>query len=293
MDDDAAINFYTGFESYQMFHICFQYLEKSANHLKYWGRQSHTLSIEKRGSGSSRSLSPINEFFLVLCRLRCGLMECDLAYRFGISQPTVSRILITWINCMHMKFKEVSIWPSRAQVLHFMPQSFKEFYPTTRCIIQTPSDPVAQQLTFSFYKNHNTFKALIGITPSGTICFVSKLYGGSISDRELTQKSGLLDLLQPGDSIMADKGFTIADLTERHGVTLNIPPMKHDDQFTERELLTTRRIASLRIHVERAIGKIKNFKILNDIPNNMSRIADQIFFVCAMLCMFDPPLCSK
>ena len=62
--------------------------------------------------------------------------------------------------------------------------------------------------------------------------------------------------------------------------------MKHDDQFTERELLTTRRLASLRIHVERAIGKIKNFKILNDIPNNMSRIADQIFFFCEMLCMY-------
>jgi hypothetical protein len=49
-------------------------------------------------------------------------------------------------------------------------------------------------------------------------------------------------------------GFTIADLTERRGVTLNIPPMKHDYQFAERELLTTRRIANLRIHVERAIG---------------------------------------
>ena len=300
VDDDAAINFYTGFESYQMLHICFQYLGKSANHLKYWGKQPHTLSIENRGSGSSRLLTPINEFFLVLCRLRCGLMERDLAYRFGVSQPTVSRIFITWINFMYTKFKEVNIWPSRAQVLHFMPQSFKEFYPTTRCIIdateifiQSPSDPIAQQLTFSSYKNHNTFKALIGITPSGTICFVSKLYGGSISDRELTQKSGLLDLLEPGDSVMADKGFTIADLTERCGVTLNIPPMKHDDQFTERELLTTRRIASLRIHVERAIGKIKNFKILNDIPNNMARIADQIFFVCAMLSIFDPPLCSK
>jgi hypothetical protein len=98
---------------------------------------------------------------------------------------------------MYIKFKEVNIWPSRAQVLHFMPQSFKEFYPTTRCIIdateifiQSPSDPVAQQLTFSSCKHHNTFKALIGITPSGTISFVSKLYGGSISDRELTQKSG-------------------------------------------------------------------------------------------------------
>ena len=47
VDYDAAINFYTGFESYQMLHMCFQYLKKSANHLKYWGRQSHTLSIEK------------------------------------------------------------------------------------------------------------------------------------------------------------------------------------------------------------------------------------------------------
>ena len=155
MDDDAAINFYTGFESCQMLHICFQlqYLGKSANHLKYWGKQPHTLS---------RLLTPINEFFLVLCRLRCGLMERDLAYRFGVSQPTVSRIFITWINFMYTKFKEVNIWPSRAQVLHFM--SFKEFYPTTRCIIdateifiQSPSDPIAQ-LTFSSYKNDNTFK---------------------------------------------------------------------------------------------------------------------------------------
>ena len=88
------------------------------------------------------------------------------------------------------------------------------------------------------------------------------------------------------------KGFTIADLTE-HGVTLNIPPFKHDNQFTERELITTRRIASLRIHVERAIGRIKNFKILNDIPNNMARISDQVFYVCAMLCNFYSPLCNK
>ena len=60
-------------------------------------------------------------------------------------------------------------------------------------------------------------------------------------------KCGFIDLLEAGDSVMADRGFTIADLTEECGVTLNIPPMKHDNQFTERELLTTRRIASLRI----------------------------------------------
>ena len=119
-----------------------------------------------------------------------------------------------------------------------------------------------------------------------------KLYGGNISDRELTIKSGILNLIEPGDSIMADRGFTIADLCEAKGARLNIPPMKTKDQFTEAELLTTRRIASLRIHVERAIGRIKNYKILNDIPITIARVADQIFYVCAILSVFNPPLCT-
>ena len=137
-----------------------------------------------------------------------------------------------------------------------MPKVFKDSYPTTRCIvdateifIQTPSNPQAQQITYSSYKNHNTLKALVVVTPSGAISFVIKLYGGTISDRELTQRSGLLDLLEPGDSVMADRGFTITDMLNLRGVTLNIPPTKVNDQLTPSELTTTRRIANLRIHV--------------------------------------------
>ena len=181
-----------------------------------------------------------------------------------------------------------------------MPKSFKESYPTTRCIIdateiftQMPSNPAAQQITFSSYKNHNTLKALIGITPSGAISFISKLYGGNISDRELTVKSGFLDLLEPGDSIMADRGFTIGDILAIKGIGLNIPPQKNSAQLTEDDVVLTRRIANLRIHVERAIGRIKTYRILNDIPINMAVICDQIFFVCAMLSNFSQPLCSK
>ena len=68
-------------------------------------------------------------------------------------------------------------------------------------------------------------------------------------------KSGLLDLLEAGDSVMADRGFTRADLLEMKGVTLNIPLMKVNDQLGEKELIT-RRIAALHIHVECAIGRI-------------------------------------
>lgn len=60
--------------------------------------------------GAPRALTPLNEFFLILCRLRLGL---DLAYRFSVSQSTVSRVCIMWMNFLFMKLREVPIWPTR------------------------------------------------------------------------------------------------------------------------------------------------------------------------------------
>ena len=66
-------------------------------------------------------------------------------------------------------------------------------------------------MTFSNYKNNNTFKGLVGISPDGSVIFVSSLCPGSISDKELTRRSGILDFLEPGDSVMADRGFEIEE----------------------------------------------------------------------------------
>ena len=298
-DNSNLVKFYTGFCDFRTFQIAFTFLGEAVHCLHYWGSFGVSSDLMLDGRGAPRKLTPMNDFFLVLCRLRCGLLEVDLAHRFGISQSTVSRILITWINFLFFKFKELSIWPEKQQIQQYLPSSFKEKYPTTRCIIdatevfiQMPSNPTAQQLTFSSYKNHNTFKALVVVTPTGAISFISSLYGGNISDRELTIKSGLLDLLEPGDSVMADKGFLIADILHDRGVELNIPPLKTDTQLSEDDLILTRRIANLRIHVERAIGRIKTFRILNDIPISMATLSEQIFFVCALLSNFSKPLCS-
>ena len=83
---------------------------------------------------------------------------------------------------------------------------------------------MAPRLIKSVYKNHVTLKGLVGIAPSGAITFISQLYSGSISDREIVERSGFLKLeFDNGDTVMADKGFTIEDLLPL-GVTLNIPP---------------------------------------------------------------------
>lgn len=164
-------------------------------------------------------------------RLRLGLFEQDLAYRFAISQSSVSRIIITWINLLYLQLKQIPLWPPRALIHSCMPKTFKEKYPSTRVIIdateifiEQPSLPELQQLTFSNYKNHNTYKGLVGISPSGAVIFVSDLYPGSISDKQLTRRCGILDLLETGDSVMADRGFDIEEDLALQGVRLNIPP---------------------------------------------------------------------
>ena len=52
-----------------------------------------------------------------------------------------------------------------------------------------------------------------------------------------------------------------------------------------------RKIASLRIHVERAIGRIKTYTILkHTLPITLSRLSNQIVSVCAYLSNFKPVL---
>lgn len=90
---------------------------------------------------------------------------------------------------MFYKFKEIPILLSQQVVDQFMPGCFCTVYPYTRCVmdvtelfIEMPSNPTAQQLTFLNYTNHDNLKALVGITPSGAVCFVSDLYGGQEVD---------------------------------------------------------------------------------------------------------------
>lgn len=289
----------------------FRYLNPGdmGENITYWlfSRKNVSASVyeevaaNRSKKGRSRSLRPIDEYFLVMCRLRQGFPEEHSSHLFDISTSTVSRIFISWINFMYLRLGQLNIWPTRQVINETMPEDFKQKYSSTRVIIdctevrcQMPSSLHLNGELFSNYKHHTTLKGLIGISPGGAITFISQLYTGSISDREIVVRSGLLDLpLQDGDSVMADKGFTIEDLLPL-GVSLNIPPfLGSSNQMPAQDVVRTQEIASLRIHVERAINKIKNFHIWDGVvPLHQFGVVNQMWAVCAILCNAQPNIIS-
>jgi len=66
-----------------------------------------------------------------------------------------------------------------------------------------------------------------------------------------------LDLLEPGDEVMADKGFTIKDMLSSVGARLIISPFKCAKQFSKQDCEKTQAIARLRILVESVIPRVK------------------------------------
>lgn len=94
---------------------------------------------------------------------------------------------------------------------------------------------------------------------------------------------------------MADKGFLISDLTTPKGVELIIPPFKKKaKQFLPHEVETTKSIANLRIHVEREMERIKNFRIVQGtMPITMSSQATKIWKICVRLTNLQPPLVPR
>lgn len=91
---------------------------------------------------------------------------------------------------------------------------------------------------------------------------------------------------------MADQGFTTRDLLDERKVRLNIPAFTYKrGQLTNEEVTRTRRLANVRIHVERAIRRLKVFTILSQtIPITMTLRLDKILTICGGFANLKGPL---
>ena len=244
-NNDEKVNFYTGLPTWQILSILLDHIQASL--------LEHS------------SLTPFQQLLMTLMRLRMNMSGQDLAYRFGVHKSTISRIFSHVIDVLYVMLKPLILWPDRDMLRSTMPMDFRKYCPTCAVIIdcfeiflERPSNLLARAQTYSAYKHHNTVKYLIGITPQGTVCFISEGWGGRVSDKHLTENSGLLNHLLPGDTVLADRGFDIQESVSIYCARVTMPAFtKGKKQLTGIDVEQTRRIANVRIHVERVIGLIR------------------------------------
>uniref|UniRef100_A0A8C9XSS4 DDE Tnp4 domain-containing protein n=1 Tax=Sander lucioperca TaxID=283035 RepID=A0A8C9XSS4_SANLU len=208
----------------------------------------------------SSTLPAEDQILLILMKLRQNFVIVDLAKRFKMSPGQVSKTLKFWIDVIAEHTQDLIPWLPRETRKATLLKAFKDSFPNTTCIIDC-TESVLQKA-----------KNLDSRTESYSH-YYAKAYGGKCSDRFITQNSGFLDHLRAGDEVTGDRGFTIRDLLEERNVGLITP-----------QVTRTRRIANVRIHIERAIRRLKVYKILSQtVPIHSVTKIDKILKICAAL----------
>ena len=241
----------------------------------------------------SVKLSRDKKLALFLMKLKLNLSFVVLAGKFDVKEESVSKWFYRVLDTLYDMVKPLIYWPSKGKIQSRMPASFKALFPQTRAIIdcseihiQRPKTVHQRVQFYSNYKSGFTAKFLVAVAPSGEIIFLSQAFGGRATDAEITVQSGFLDLLEPGDVVLADKGFPrIEEDLVKAGAFLVMPPFKSGGrQFSESQNRGGYECASVRIHVERAIGRMKYFEILTYLRNYLLPQLDKILVIISFLC---------
>jgi hypothetical protein len=253
----------------------------------------------KKSKGCMKADSKI---ILLFVKLRHNLPFSVLSILFNISDPTAKSTFVEALQICEDITNRFLYWPSKSEVLKNIPNCFNKF-PKVRVVLDATEIKTTRTKCiichckcYSHYKGCYTCKFLLGVTPAGMFSFVSKSYGGRVSDKTIFEQSNLILKFDPhSDEIMVDKGVAIRKICEKHGVGLVHPPfLKQRAQLSKPEAQNNVGVAAARVHVERAIERVKKFKIFKDtMAWSLTKYSGSMMnLVCAMVNMSRPILAN-
>jgi hypothetical protein len=217
------------------------------------------------------ALTKEEQLVLFFSKLKLNKNDSVMSVDFDIPDKTVSNVFHSVLYAMFQLASKKVWWHSRDELKAMMPEKFQLHYSDIRVMIDSIKIPIerpkiveAQVPSYSNNKSDFTAKFLIGIAPCGMVTYISKTYGGQVTDNHITGDCGILDLLESGDVIVADKGFPLIekDVLGKRGF-LVMPPL----------------IASVRIHMKTAIQRMKTFRILQFIDHTLYNDLDKLLVI--------------
>lgn len=229
-------------------------------------------------------------------KIRLNTIFSELEDNFGISLSYANKIFAKNIPIIASVFRPFVVDIDAHSIRKNRPISFRHNFYDVKCIIdwleidiQKPSGAVKQALTWYSYKNANTIKFLISCTPNGLINYLSPAYSGLASDLSIIEDCNFVDKLKTGDVLLTDRGFKhVEPYLNAKGIRFKRPPsVAQNSKLTKAEVKHTKRIASLRIHIERAIGRVQEFYMLKQHSmlnvNTLFLIEDILIIACGLI----------
>lgn len=279
---DAEVKAFTGVESIQL-------LQRISKNVKRFDTMNTELSVHER-------------VVLVLVRLKTFLSFKCIGTLFRVSEATVHRSVYGTLPTLAAVLKSAVYWPTKGEIKKSIPHCFRDncevrvVLDCTEVEIEKSHCLACRLFTYSYYKGRHTVKVLIGVSLAGLITFVSQGFGGRASDKACVERFLVLGRLQPFiDDVMVDKGFHVDAECNKLGLGVVQPPfLRQQQQFSFADAMKTVSVAQARVHVERAIQRIKVFKIFKGpIPWEMLQVVDHAITVVAAIVNLSATILSE
>ncbi|XP_078063802.1 uncharacterized protein LOC144489831 [Mustelus asterias] len=293
------VRFHTGFDSHAKFEAFLHFVTQDPGLCS--GKIRGNIARGRLDAGPHSTLSHADQLLLVMCRLRLGLLLQDLAYRFKISETTVSRVWLNWTEVIQARLMQIPVTCSPKYVQAFEPKRRLQHRGGEALTLLDCTDlffeAQARERTAGPdawrqpYRNHYVRRGYALVAPSGFLTFASgaALGEGGTAAEEGREEDEEEEEEEEEEGEEGGGGEATPAAGERGLAGLKLPTFFTGGvALTEEQRALTRQVLSVRSHVD----KVLNFRFLKSVyPRTMESQVDRAWTICSYLaCLLHEPM---
>ncbi len=239
-------------------------------------RQSRPTRQRAIGAGHPFELNPRNQILLTVIWLRVYPIHEVLAYLFGISDTTVSRIIARVLPLLEASGRDTMRLPDPGRKRRRQLDALLANTPELAVVIDTFEQPVQRHKDrtqadthYSGKKKRHTLKSQIAVDEeTGDVADVAASVPGPTADIKLLEQSQLLERLPAGVGGLGDLAYVGIDTLHPEGLGATPRRKPRGKDRPPEDVAYNRAFARRRIVVEHTIGRMRRYQALTQLDRN-------------------------
>jgi hypothetical protein len=230
------------------------------------------------GAGRHFELSGRDQVLLTVVWLRQYPIHEVLAYLFGVSDSTVSRVISRVLPLLEQAGRDTMRLPDPGKKHRRTLEALLADLPEVVVIIdsfeqrvQRPRDRQAADALYSGKKKQHTLKSQLAVDEEGYIVDVAESVRGPTADLTLLEQSGLLERLSPDVGGIGDLAYIGIDKLHPEGWGAAPRRKPRGRPRPAEDVAYTTAFSRRRIVVEHSIGRVRRFQALSQADRNHRR----------------------